>query len=349
MAARYAAASPAPAALPDAFESAATAPAASNAVPVATILSALDEVVHTPPESPLFVPAARNLQRLVHAQGVGPSASEAAAERRRRQIFQACCQGLQERYLASRRLILTAALAAAAVCTPEGRATAPNSFFGSLMATYSEAAFKAQLRLSRAQFSRLWHMVSCTSAFQPVRLTRIDHRLWLAAVLYQLGHGSTSGEVASTFGVSKAAYSDNRAWVLQAVIEALESDPQSAIGWPTTASGWEDLANSFVPSIFSKFTAFHGVVAAGDGTLIPIDPYGLSGPAREVWRSRKGFVAQNALVFFDGRQRIIAAEIMHEGSNSDQGLLQTHMATNAAEMPESAYILFDAGRTSARY
>ena len=226
---------------------------------------------------------------------------------------------------------------------PEGKASTHNDFFSELLTTYSETAFHAKLRLSRAAFLTLFELVKAAPSYNRQRKTSLDQRIWLAAVLYQLGHGVTISEASDVFGVSKTQYCDWRPMILDCIIEALSNYPDYQICWPTTDEGWNALADTFGPSIFSRFPAFAGVVAAGDGTLIPVDPYGLSDAKREVWRCRKGFVAQNCLVFFDGKQRIVHAEVMYEGSTSDQELLNTLMINLAPKMPQQSFILFDSG------
>lgn len=227
---------------------------------------------------------------------------------------------------------------------PEGWASCPSDFHKALLEEYSETAFRQTLRMSRARYHELWRCITDTQAYVPPGGSPIDPRLWLSAVLYQLGHGLTSRDTANTFGIAASSFSEHRTMILDSLCEALSAHPDARMGWPTDSEGWAALANTFVPNIFSRFAAFRGVVAAGDGTLIPVDITDLAPNNREVWRCRKGFLAQNAMVFFDGTQRIITAKIMDEGSASDATLLNQQLQLmKQCNPPEGAFILFDAG------
>ena len=228
---------------------------------------------------------------------------------------------------------------------PQGRATTRNNLFSNLMQDYSERVFQHTVRLSKPGFLELWNLGMSTHTYVAPKRSPFDPKIWLAAVLYQLGHGVTSKTACQVFGISEASYSEHRTNIIASIIAALEAHPDTALGWPRTVEGWKALSETFVPSIFSRFVAFAGVVAAGDGTLIPVDIRGIPQGAREIWRCRKGYFAQNALVFFDGQQRIICAEIMHEGSSADSDLMKTHMATYGHWMPNNSFILFDSGKS----
>lgn len=225
------------------------------------------------------------------------------------------------------------------------QATSHNSFLHDLLSpTFSPMVFKQHLRLSPPRFLELWALVEQAPSYHRPRKSHTDPRVWFAATIYHLGHGSTCREVAAVFGISKSSFCEYRPMMLECITEVLSMHPDSRMGWPTSAEGWLALTETFVPSIFARVAAFTGVVAAGDGTCIPYTPSGLTELQKTVWICRKGYMAQNALVFFDGNQRIIAADLMHEGSSSDCELLKTYMTAHLNTiMPQGTYILFDSG------
>ena len=152
----------------------------------------------------------------------------------------------------------------------------------------SDEAFRATYRLHKGTFNVLLSLCMSSPRWQQRRrASHIPDEVWLGMVLEQLATGCTSRSLEHRHRVS--GYSSRRLSVLASIIYVLERDPNTCFGFPDYDDdhGWRELANSFVPSIHVRFPSFYGTVAAADGTLIPIEPTGVSEMRRQSFRSRK--------------------------------------------------------------
>lgn len=158
--------------------------------------------------------------------------------------------------------------------------------------------FRRRYRLPRELFTSLLHRCIRSQhwphAFYP---THISPSVWLAMVLEQLGTGDSSASVCHHHFVSESAFSEHRCSVLLSIIEVLVQDDTARFGWPALddSEGWGNLARGFVPSATSRFAAFAGTVAAGDGTLVPIQPWKICNKEMNVYRCRKVLPPSSAL------------------------------------------------------
>jgi len=211
------------------------------------------------------------------------------------------------------------------------------------LSTWSDASFKRRLRMTKRQFAALKVHFQASASFIAAgchRSRRFSSEVWLAATLRDLADSTALDMAMEPFGIPESHYSAKRELLMNAVVEACRAAGQGIMGFPTTRAGWEHLATTFKHRSYPEFsTDAAKVVLAADGSLIPFSPYGAMDPkVRERWRCRKGFLATNCVMYFDGRRRyvlddrcgfcmeiisyvvdrIVHADILFEGAASDQ-------------------------------
>lgn len=152
----------------------------------------------------------------------------------------------------------------------------------------TDEAFRTAYRFNKVDFTTLLELCKGSSFWKPPqRTSHIPQAVWLGMVLEQLGTGATSRSLERRHRVS--GYSAHRGWVMDSIIDALSDHEGARISFPDLDDddAWHQLARGFVSSIDENFPCFYGTVAAADGTLIKIEPTGVTEMRRQAFRSRK--------------------------------------------------------------
>lgn len=172
---------------------------------------------------------------------------------------------------------------------------------------WNSKVFKRRLRMTKPEFSLLLqHFIASPSyaAAGCQRSRRATPSVWLAACIRDLAAGCSLDLVCETVGIDESAYSSRRELLMQAVVDACKAAGVRTMQLPSTQEGWSKLADTFSRPEYPEFDNEVRVALAGDGSLIGFSSF-KSEPYydKEVWRCRKGYLATNCVMYFDGLRR----------------------------------------------
>lgn len=183
--------------------------------------------------------------------------------------------------------------------------------------------------------------------------------------MFHLATGMSVEATAYIFGIEATMFTLRQREVVHAVIEALYDHTDACLRLPHDTEGWNALARTFQPLLFSRTSSSlaHAVAAVGT-TRIPIK-LRVSSTANDANRGgsraagddcRTGVsttpgatpfseterpMLQSAALLFDGNRRILDAGLMHSGARRDGALLEN--MTSLDRVPAPFHVLIDSG------
>ncbi len=197
------------------------------------------------------------------------------------------------------------------------------------------AWFKRYLRCSRAVFYKIAERVEAVwdVAHGPLH-HHAQHSVSdrVAVAMFYLAHVDGFDCTGQVFGICRTLA---KRFTDQVVHVLVKFYLRSTIAFPKSKEGWRRNQAEF-----EAIAGFPSVCCAIDGTLIRIRRFA----DHEGWYCRKGFPAFNVLAVVDARQRFLAISIK-PGSQNDQGMYNDSILGRTRVVPETGYILGDAGYT----